>query len=512
MNFDYIVVQAGGRGSRLEKQTRNKPKAMCTVDNFPIIFHLFNRFPDKRFIIIADYKADVLESYLETFAKVRYLVVRADGEGNCSGISDAISFIPERKSFMLIWSDLVLGEEDLFGDLDEGQYVGLSGSFECRWSYKNNHFIEEKSTKYGVAGLFLFEGKEALQEVPDDGEFVEWLQQKDISFKTVWLKGTREFGTLADLKQSKTRVRSFNRLSIEVDRVVKEPVNAKGELLAERELRWYRKVREFGFKNIPGIYQEKPLIMERIQGGNPHHIELSASEKRVVLDRIVEALEQLHSNCHRETDQFSLMEAYYGKTMNRLNQVRHLIPYADEKMIEINGKLCRNIFFFQRDFKKLVSDRLSNTSFTLIHGDNTFSNTLVDSNLNVTFIDPRGYFGYTELYGDIRYDWAKLYYSVYGSYDAYNHGRFDLDMDHGKVTLEVQESGWEELSDYLLERTSAGQEANVQLIHAILWLSLTTYIWENYDAICGAFYRGLYLLNEFWDISTDLKTLHEETI
>lgn len=109
MNFDYIVVQAGGRGSRLEKQTRNKPKAMCTVDNFPIIFHLFNRFPDKRFIIIADYKADVLESYLETFAKVRYLVVRADGEGNCSGISDAISFIPERKSFMLIWSDLVLG-------------------------------------------------------------------------------------------------------------------------------------------------------------------------------------------------------------------------------------------------------------------------------------------------------------------------------------------------------------------------------------------------------------------
>ena len=31
---------------------------------------------------------------------------------------------------------------------------------------------------------------------------------------------------------------------------------------------------------------------------------------------------------------------------------------------------------------------------------------------------------------------------------------------------------------------------------AITWLSLTTYAWEDYDSICGAFYNGLYYLEE----------------
>ena len=48
----YIVVQAGGRGSRMELLTQNKPKALVPVDNLPMIFHLFRKYPDKKFIII----------------------------------------------------------------------------------------------------------------------------------------------------------------------------------------------------------------------------------------------------------------------------------------------------------------------------------------------------------------------------------------------------------------------------------------------------------------------------
>ena len=36
----------------------------------------------------------------------------------------------------------------------------------------------------------------------------------------------------------------------------------------------------------------------------------------------------------------------------------------------------------------------------------------------------------------------------------------------------------------------------LKLIHAIIWLSLTTYAWEDYDSICGAFYNGIYYLEE----------------
>jgi hypothetical protein len=36
----------------------------------------------------------------------------------------------------------------------------------------------------------------------------------------------------------------------------------------------------------------------------------------------------------------------------------------------------------------------------------------------------------------------------------------------------------------------------IKLIHAVIWLSLTTYAWQDYDSICGAFYNGLYYLEE----------------
>ena len=39
-------------------------------------------------------------------------------------------------------------------------------------------------------------------------------------------------------------------------------------------------------------------------------------------------------------------------------------------------------------------------------------------------------------------------------------------------------------------------EQQMKLLLALTWLSLTTYAWEDYDSICGAFYYGLWWLEE----------------
>ena len=62
--MEYIIVQAGGKGTRLQYLTRNRPKALVPVDNLPMLYHLFRKYPDKRFIIIADYRKEVLRRYL----------------------------------------------------------------------------------------------------------------------------------------------------------------------------------------------------------------------------------------------------------------------------------------------------------------------------------------------------------------------------------------------------------------------------------------------------------------
>ena len=88
--FDYIIVQAGGKGTRLGYLTKNKPKALVPVENLPMIFHLFRKYPDKRFVIIADYKREVLKKYMGCFADVKYRIVEASGTGTSSGVGKAI--------------------------------------------------------------------------------------------------------------------------------------------------------------------------------------------------------------------------------------------------------------------------------------------------------------------------------------------------------------------------------------------------------------------------------------
>jgi hypothetical protein len=65
----------------------------------------------------------------------------------------------------------------------------------------------------------------------------------------------------------------------------------------------------------------------------------------------------------------------------------------------------------------------------VVHGDLCFSNMLFDSRTEaVKCIDPRGLGinGELSIYGDIRYDLAKLYHSVIGLYDFIVAGRFQL--------------------------------------------------------------------------------------
>ena len=110
--FDYIIIQAGGKGTRLKSLTINKPKAIVSVNNLPIIFHLFRKYPDKKYVIIGDYLKDVMDRYLQTFSNVNYIMVGTDGNsGTCSGITNALKIVPPSTQFMLIWSDLILGAD-----------------------------------------------------------------------------------------------------------------------------------------------------------------------------------------------------------------------------------------------------------------------------------------------------------------------------------------------------------------------------------------------------------------
>lgn len=255
--MNYIIIQAGGKGTRLGYLTKNKPKALATVENLPMLFHLFRKYQDARFVIIVDYKDDVLREYLRAFADVKYIVVKASGIGTCGGVKQSLEVIPCDQPFMLIWSDLILPEgfglpegysppltasdgdvkhSEEQSDESASDYIGLSTTFPCRWKYENGEFAEERSTDFGVAGFFLFHDKSVLENVPESGELVRWMKEKQLFFKVLSLVGTREFGLLEEYEKLETvKTRPFNRITIDGDILTKEPVDEQGRGLAKRE-------------------------------------------------------------------------------------------------------------------------------------------------------------------------------------------------------------------------------------------------------------------------------------
>lgn len=505
----YVIVQAGGKGSRLEGLTRNKPKALVSIHNKPMLFNLFDKFNDANFIICADYKYDVMERYLKTFAKNNYKIVDARGSmGTCGGLAECLNIVPENTPFMLIWCDLFLGNQFNIDnvDINNKNYVGLSQDFVCRWKYENGIFTEEKSQDYGVAGLFVFKDKSCLQNVPDNGEFVRWLSEQDIKFDTIGLRGCVEYGVLDVVNSIKhSKCRPFNKLTIVNDKILKEGIDEQGKQLAKREQNWYKFIANKEFKNLPKIYNLDPILMEKIDGEPIYTFEnLSINDKKIILKEIVDCLKNLHKLGEIPTHLESFENNYIDKTLERLEKVKDLVPFARDEFITINSKACKNIFYVLDEVKEEIKKYIPK-SFKFIHGDCTFSNILLDNkNKKPVLIDPRGYFGKTELFGDAGYDWAKLYYSILTNYDQFNLKRFTLHINDADISINIQSNKWEELKDYYLDLIKDEvTEEQLNLMLALIWLSLTTYAWDDYDSICGAFYYGTLLLNECEFIKKD---------
>lgn len=358
--------------------------------------------------------------------------------------------------------------------------------------------LKKDQIRMVLQGISFSATNPKLGGVPKEGEFVRWLRDSGIKFEKQPLYKTKEYGLYSEWdKLPKMRCRPFNKITVDGDKIIKEGIDEQGRSLAVREVAWYKKLKGQAFDSIPLIYSYEPLIMEAIDGKNIYeYTYLSEDQKRYSLEKIVSCLKEVHKLEAVPYDEVSYRDAYLDKTYDRLKKVRNLVPFANEPTVVVNGKVCRNIFYHQDEVEKLVM-QYAPREFVLLHGDCTFSNTMLRHDTDPVLIDPRGYFGKTEFCGDVAYDWVKLYYSLFSNYDQFNLKRFSLDIGKKEVKLDIASNNWESMEDYFFELLEGEvTRRQMKILLAIVWLSLTTYAWEDYDSICGAFYNGLYYLEE----------------
>lgn len=307
-----------------------------------------------------------------------------------------------------------------------------------------------------------------------------------------------DFATIERLNDREGFSRFFNDVLIDYETVTKTVIDPKFASLQQNEIAWYRAVHELGFKRVPRLLGEKPLQLERIKGTHVFQLtDLTARERRAVLVNYIDALESLHRLERVVPRPEDAKAVYIEKTQRRVASVARIIPGIDSETVTVNGLKCRNPFAVEcPNFWEDLSQMLTPKAFCPIHGDPTFSNSLVDHNLSVWFIDPRGYFKNPGIHGDAFYDFSKLYYSAVGNYDSFNRRKFKLYVDGSSIEVLMEDNTFSLITKDIFREYFGSDFRRIQIIHGLIWLSLTGYVRDDIDSIVGAFYSGLYWLEE----------------
>jgi len=492
----YVIVQAGGKGTRLGKYTMNKPKCLVPVHGKPMIKQTLDIYKNKKVIIIGDTHFKILSNYINYIIDCdNCILYQTDEEGTSAGIKFVLENIPDDEPFIITWSDLFFEKEQQFSFNTE-LLVGIAGNFDCRWSLRDGVFENISSQEIGVSGFFVFKNKKKFEKIKTDKSLVRGFLSENYfpsEISSFINHDCFEVGTCEkyeEILNNEVKHRFFNKVILLDNKIHKKCIDLKYKKIHESEKNWYNYVKN-SFTKIPKIYSTDPLIMSKIDGKHAWEIE---KNKDFIIKNYCDALEELHSiqESFNPISNHDCMDTYFFKPYQRVMEVKHIIEDFYKPVIEINGKKCKNPFCDIKRFEEIIEKYLLNDiKYSVIHGDCTFSNTLIDDKNQIWFIDPRGTFGKSEIYGDFRYDWVKFYYSAIGNYDKINSKKFVVDRNN-QINISIDTNGYEHFDNYILQRSGVS-ELEMTLLHMGVWFSLSGYVKEDIDAILYSFYKGCQL-------------------
>ena len=475
-NKIIAMIPCAGRGSRMLSLTDDCPKAMLPLKNKPIIgWHLDKLIEEniKDVCIIIGYKKEKLINYVDKFygnkLNITY-VEQTELLGLAHAINIGIKGIKEKNNckLLIILGDLIIKDnlkEILSQDID---FIGydLVNDYK-RWCLLNANdkdeivnFIDkpinDPKTRKAIIGIYYFTDIKLLYNcinniIENDIKIKNEYQLSTAmelykQIKTIYAKKFNEWFDCGEIESfnntRKNITRYFNTIEITKDKTVIKKSENKNKL--KQEINWYlnmpNKLKTYLSQlidyNVDGSYYELEYInftpMQELFLYNLPNI----TEWDKIFNIIFNMINKFkkHSKATIYNTSKLTKNILIDKTNKRLNELKAQNEIwetiLNENYIKINNNNYKNIPLLIDDVYKYINDKLINDSINnwqIIHGDLFFGNMLYDISSNtLKIIDPRGNFGIDGVYGDIRYDLAKLNHSILGKYDFIVNGLYSL--------------------------------------------------------------------------------------
>lgn len=342
------------------------------------------------------------------------------------------------------------------------------------------------------------------------------MYQEKYQLKTKLVNDWYDLGHTSGLIKAKNilfSARSFNSISVDTQTGLLTKTSTKKQKL-EDEAFWYENLPEdlkiFAPRMFSFSKNEKTAALVQELYGYPSLQELYLSGEVNLEDwrYIIEKLFDLHKRFEKHTtatNQKSLLWLYFDKTKERLDELRNQSPYwknlLDKEWQLINGQKYRGLSLLKKGIEEFALKLSQNGTETIVHGDYCFSNILFDSsNYIFKLIDPRGRLNAeATIFGDPRYDIAKLRHSVVGLYDFIVQGLFKITESDSEFEYKILTTNDYKVLEDIFDKYSIANNFDVQeikFIEGLLFLSMIPLHKDNFDRQKVFYLKAIELLND----------------
>lgn len=323
------------------------------------------------------------------------------------------------------------------------------------------------------------------------------------------------------MAELEVKAREFNRTVLDERRGMVTKTSSNRKKLIQ-EIEWYIKLPNEFRDLIPNIEsystddKEPRITMEYIKWHTLHELLIDGNLTSKQWQKIFECLKTVlkrfsdYSTTNRKLPS-ALTEMYLTKTLFRLEQLRENPNFRKffDCTITVNGEMYLSLNEIVVELDKAIPEKLNSVErFSIIHGDFCFSNIFInDSFTAVKMIDPRGRFGEFDIYGDSRYDLAKLFHSVDGKYDYIIRDLFSVSYNPNgaAIEFEIHDNGKSrDIVDTLkttLKYEIGDQWENIELREALLFLSMIPLHSDSTERQMVMLGTGIEILNRIIDIT-----------
>jgi len=268
--------------------------------------------------------------------------------------------------------------------------------------------------------------------------------------------------------------------------IIKKTINNYGINKLKNEMNFYNFIINNKIKfNIPIIHKYKKNIITM------NYIKQNKLTDFDYFNIIIANLNNLHNHnnmiVYKNYYKKILLEETIIKIKERFIIIKDIINEKINDILYVNNiKLCNFDIIIEKinNYLDIYVDNL-NGDYKLqpIHGDPQYNN-IIFHNHDITFIDPKGYFGSSQIYGIKEYDIAKLFFSLSG-YEIFDNMIFnELIFDNNNLNI-----------DFINIPNFDLYNSNSQIVKYLfitIWLSNAhIFIKEPYKVIYS-FFIGLY--------------------